>query len=249
MKRVLILGATSAIAIEVARCYAAEGASLVLAARNGAHLETVRGDLMSRGAKAVATIEGDLAALPTIDAAFDQALKAFDGLDVVFLAYGILGNPADCRRTTAALQQVLEVNFTSAACWLSLCASYFERERRGTIAAIGSVAGDRGRKSNYEYGASKAALERFLQGLRNRLFSHGVRVVTIKPGFVDTPMTSGFKKGPLFASAELVGSSIYKSLSKPSPWSSDVVYVPWFWRFIMLIISHIPEVIFKRLSL
>jgi decaprenylphospho-beta-D-erythro-pentofuranosid-2-ulose 2-reductase len=249
MKRILLLGATSAIAIEVARCFAAEGASFVLAARHAGHLDTVRADLLSRGAAAVTPLVIDLAQSNLIEPSFEQAKAALGGLDLVFLAYGSLGEPAQCRESVTSLNEMLAVNFTSAACWLSVAARYFEKERRGTIAAIGSVAGDRGRKSNYEYGASKGALELFLGGLRNRLFASGVRVVTIKPGFVDTPMTKHLKKGPLFASAAAVGASIHKVLSKPTPWGSDVVYVPWFWRFILMIIRSIPEVVFKRLSI
>jgi decaprenylphospho-beta-D-erythro-pentofuranosid-2-ulose 2-reductase len=249
MKKILILGATSAIAIEVARCFAAEGASFVLAARHPGHLDTIRSDLLGRGAVGATPLVVDLANTSLIEVSFEQARATLDGIDLVLLAYGSLGDPALCRESVAALNDMLAVNFTSAASWLSVAARYFEKEKRGTIAAIGSVAGDRGRKSNYEYGAAKGALELFLGGLRNRLFASGVRVVTIKPGFVDTPMTKHLKKGPLFASAAVVGAAIHKTLSKPTARGSDVVYVPWFWRYILLIIRSIPEVVFKRLSI
>jgi len=129
--------------------------------------------------------------------------------------------------------------------FLTWLANYFEKRGKGNITVISSVAGDRGRQSNYIYGSAKGALSVFLQGLRNRLAPRGVSVTTIKPGFIDTPMTADIKKGPLFASAELVGTRVYKAMKR----GESVVYTPFFWRFIMLIIIHIPECIFKRLKL
>jgi len=136
-------------------------------------------------------------------------------------------------------------NCASVISLLRILADYFEQQRRGCIAVISSVAGDRGRQSNYVYGAAKGAVTVFLQGLRNRLYKSGVAVVTIKPGTVDTPMTAGMKKGLLFASASSVGQGIYKAMLA----RKEVVYLPWFWRPIMFIIRSIPEPIFKKLSL
>jgi hypothetical protein len=129
--------------------------------------------------------------------------------------------------------------------FITAAANYFENKKSGTIVVIGSVAGDRGRQSNYIYGTAKSMLSTFLQGLRNRLHPHGVQVITVKPGFVDTPMTASFKKGALWASADSIAAGIEKAIAK----KSDVVYLPGFWRFIMLIICHIPEGIFKKLKL
>jgi short-subunit dehydrogenase len=120
-----------------------------------------------------------------------------------------------------------------------------EQRRQGNITVISSVAGDRGRGSNYNYGAAKAGLSAYLQGLRNRLAASGVSVTTIKPGFVDTPMTAHLKKSPLFASPEYVGQRLVRAADR----GEAVVYTPWYWRLIMGIIIHIPECIFKRLSL
>ena len=139
----------------------------------------------------------------------------------------------------------LETNFVSVVSLLTYMANYFSAKKSGTIAVISSVAGDRGRQSNYVYGAAKGALTLVLQGLRNRLFSDGVQVLTIKPGFVDTPMTADIKKNFLFVKPKLVAEQIVIAVKK----KKDVVYVPWFWRYIMLIIKIIPEFIFKRLSL
>jgi short-subunit dehydrogenase len=139
----------------------------------------------------------------------------------------------------------LQTNGTSVIALLTLLANRFEAQGHGTLAVIGSVAGDRGRQSNYVYGTAKGMLAIFLQGLRNRLHRRGVNVLTIKPGFVDTPMTAGFEKGPLWASPEQVASRIIVAIDKG--W--DVVYAPAFWRLIMLVITTIPERVFKRLSL
>ena len=128
---------------------------------------------------------------------------------------------------------------------LTLLANQCETQQHGCLAVISSVAGERGRQSNYIYGAAKGGLNLFLQGLRNRLTQAGVTVITIKPGFVDTPMTTAFPKNALFASAETVGAGVYRAIMK----KKDIAYVPSFWRWIMLIIRLIPERVFKRLAL
>src|SRR4030095_8587920 len=138
-----------------------------------------------------------------------------------------------------------ETNCLSVVSLVTLFANYFERQRRGLLAVITSVAGDRGRRTNYVYGAAKGGVDLFLQGVRSRLSKAGVPVITIKPGLVDTPMTAAFKKNVLFAPAERVGAGIYSAMKKPG----DVVYLPGYWRWIMAIIKLIPEGIFKRISL
>ncbi len=142
-------------------------------------------------------------------------------------------------------KRIIDSNFTGAASILSHCANHFESMKSGFIIGISSVAGDRGRQSNYVYGAAKGALSLYLQGLRNRLYPGGVRVITIKPGFVDTAMTYGLPGLFLVASPQYMGNRIVAALGK----SADVVYLPWFWRYIMLIIKLIPEPIFKRMKL
>ncbi|MCG8081658.1 MAG: SDR family NAD(P)-dependent oxidoreductase, partial [Candidatus Thiodiazotropha taylori] len=138
-----------------------------------------------------------------------------------------------------------EVNALTTISLLTNLANYFEAQQRGSIVVISSVAGDRGRQSNYVYGAAKGAVTIFLQGLRNRLTKSGVNVLTVKPGFVDTPMTADFPKGALWASSEKVAQDINKAIDA----QKSVAYVPWFWRYIMLIIKSIPEMVFKKLSL
>ncbi len=136
-------------------------------------------------------------------------------------------------------------NCTSVISLLTILANYFEQQRRGCIAVVSSVAGDRGRKSNYVYGASKGAVSIFLQGLRNRLDKSGVAVVTIKPGIVDTPMTAALKKGLLFANVRGVGQGVYQAMKK----RKEVVYLPWYWRPVMFMLRRIPEPVFKKLSM
>jgi decaprenylphospho-beta-D-erythro-pentofuranosid-2-ulose 2-reductase len=243
--RVLIVGATSAMAGETARVYAAYGARLFLTGRNAERLEAVAADLRVRGAQAVETAVLDVTDRRRCEAVVEAAWAAFDGLDVALVAHGVLPDQARCQASAAETADALEVNFVSTAALLTPLANRFETARRGCIAVITSVAGDRGRQSNYVYGAAKGGLDRFLEGLRNRLFHAGVAVVTLKPGFVDTPMTAGMRQGPLFASARRAGRDIHRAIER----RRDVAYIPWFWRPIMAIIRAIPEGMFKRLRL
>lgn len=243
--KMLIVGATSAIAHETAKLFAKDGADFFLVARSPEKLITVQGDLLVRGAKSAEIYALDLRELDKHQQMIEAAIEALGELDMVLIAHGTLG---DQRLSQESVEKALEeftTNFTSALSLLTILANYFEPRKRGCIAVISSVAGDRGRKSNYVYGASKGALSVFLQGLRGRLASSGVQVVTIKPGFVDTPMTAALRKGLLFASPRAVGKGIYDAMRK----GKDVVYLPWFWRPIMLIVRCIPERVFKRLSI
>ncbi|MFN2549782.1 MAG: SDR family NAD(P)-dependent oxidoreductase [Myxococcales bacterium] len=217
--KVLVLGATSAIAQAAARIWAARGDELVLVARSPEKLQAVADDLRTRGGK-VETMVHDL-----------NDPVSYPPADVVLLAHGVLHGP-DVLQTNlvgpiALLEKIAEVMLPGAC-----------------IAALSSVSGDRGRAKNAVYGASKAGLDAYLSALRQRLFHKGVRVVTLKPGFVDTPMTAQMQKTPLFSSPAAVGRGIVRAIDG----RSDVVYLPWYWRFIMLIVRMIPEPIFKRLS-
>ncbi len=243
--RVIILGATSAIAQATARFYAGEGAHLLLAGRNTQHLHTVAADLTGRGASAVEVEVLDLGA-PT-DASAQLAVMAarLGGVDDILLAYGVLGDQTQAERDVALARDLLAVNFTSAAQWCLAAANLLEDQRRGSLVVIGSVAGDRGRQSNFIYGAAKAGLGTLVQGIAHRLAlrNSGARAVLIKPGFVDTPMTGHLPKGgPLWASADAVGAIVRKAADAGGP----VIYAPFFWRFILLIIRVIPAPIFHK---
>lgn len=243
--KILIIGATSAIAQETAKCFARDGAELFLVARSAEKLEAVQNDLKVRGAKRAETFVLDLNELDRHPEMIQAAIETLDGLDMALVAHGTLGDQRLSQESVTKTLEEFTTNCTSVISLLTLLANYFEPRGRGCIAVISSVAGDRGRKSNYVYGAAKGAVTVFLQGLRNRLAKSGVAVVTIKPGFVDTPMTASVKKGLLFASSRKVGEGIYEAMKK----GKEVVYLPWFWRPIMIIVKSIPEPVFKRMSI
>lgn len=245
MKKVLVLGATSAIAQATVRLLAARGASLYLVGRNAANLDAVTKDAATRGAAKVESKAVDLNDFATHEALVEGAFQALGGLDGVVLAHGVLGDQAESQATWAATEAVLRTNFMSAVSLLTPLANRFEAQKAGTLVVISSVAGDRGRQSNYVYGASKGALNVFLQGLRNRLAKSNVAVVTVKPGFVDTPMTAHLPKNKLFASPEKVARGLLRAADS----RKNEVYVPGIWALIMLIIKSIPESVFKKLKL
>jgi decaprenylphospho-beta-D-erythro-pentofuranosid-2-ulose 2-reductase len=243
--RVLIVGGTSAIATETAKAFAREGAHLFLTGRNTAKLDAVADDLRVRGAAAVETARLDVADISRHREVIESAIAALGGLDVVLIAHGILPNQAHCQERVADTLDALHVNLTATIALLTLLANELECRQRGCLAVITSVAGDRGRQTNYVYGAAKGGVGIFLQGLRARLYRSNVAVLTIKPGFVDTPMTAAVKKNLLFADAGRVGRAIHRAITR----RKDVVYLPWFWRPIMAVVSRLPERVFKRLHL
>lgn len=245
MRKVLIVGATSAIAEAMARLLAAQGDLLYLVGRRAEALEAIAADLRVRGAARVQTEVMDANAIERHAALLDNADVALGGLDTVLIAHGTLSDQAACQQSVALTFQELHTNALSVIALLTLIANHFEAQRVGTIAVISSVAGDRGRQSNYVYGTAKAAVSTFLSGLRQRLYKSGVQVVTIKPGFVDTPMTRDFSKGLLWAKPERVARDIVRAMEN----GKDVVYTPGFWWAIMQLIKSIPEFVFRRLPL
>jgi short-subunit dehydrogenase len=244
-KRVAILGAASAIAEAAARIWAARGARLVLVGRNAERLEAIAADLKARGAAQAEALVADCA---TVDATseVERIVDTLGGLDVVLLAYGVPGDQAELERDPGATADLLRTNFTSAAAWCQAVAAILERQRSGALLVIGSVAGDRGRGSNYVYGASKAGLGVLVEGVAHRLAKSGARAVLIKPGFVDTPMTAGVaRKSTLWASPETVARTIVASADRGGP----VIYAPAFWRAIMLVVRNVPSAIFHKTKL
>jgi decaprenylphospho-beta-D-erythro-pentofuranosid-2-ulose 2-reductase len=245
IRQIIILGATSGIALEVQRQLAREGRELLLVARSPQRLAEIRADLLVRGARQVSTYSADLASIQQHAAIFEFVRHTFPDFDTVLLAYGSMHDQKDSETSVDTLLEELQVNFVSATAILTLFAADLERRRTGCLAAITSVAGDRGRRSNYVYGSSKGALSLFLQGLRSRLHPAGVRVITIKPGPVQTPMTDHMANSARFADPQQVARDIVRALERRSP---DVLYTPKFWRYIMTAVQQIPEGIFKRLS-
>ena len=245
MKHILMIGATSAIAEATARMLARRGDSLYLLARNQDRLSSLAEDLKIRGAASVAWRRFDVNEDGVQADALAAAFASLGTVDVALVAHGTLPDQRACQTDPKAVLAALHANAVSTLSLLTQLANSLEKQRSGTLAVITSVAGERGRQSNYVYGAAKAMVSVFLQGLRNRLHRSGVTVLDIKPGLVDTPMTAGFEKGVLWAAPETVAAGIVRALDA----GRSVVYLPWFWRYLMLIIRNIPERIFKRLAL
>ncbi len=245
MQNILIIGATSAIAEACARRYAGTGATLFLTGRDAGRLQVIADDLTVRGAKAVHIQVLDVNDYAMHGDTLTAAWGALERIDVVLIAHGTLPDQAKCEASSDYAIAEFNTNATATIALLTGLASRMAAQHAGTIAVISSVAGDRGRASNYLYGSAKAAVSSFLSGLRQRLSREGVNVLTIKPGFVDTPMTREFKKGLLWASADQVAAGILRAIDK----RRSVAYLPWFWWAIMLVIKHIPEVVFRRIKL
>src|SRR5258708_4347133 len=223
MKKVIILGATSGIALEVQRQLARRACELLLVARSPQRLADLQSDLLVRGAPRVSTYSADLASIQQHTAIFEFARNTFPDFDTVLLAYGSMHDQKDSETSVDILLEELHVNFVSATAILTLFAADLERRRTGCLAAITSVAGDRGRRSNYVYGSSKGALSLFLQGLRCRVHPAGVRVITIKPRPVQTPMTDHLANSARFADPNPLPPDIVRP---PQPRSPEPLYTP-----------------------
>lgn len=245
MLRIVIVGASSAIAEATARCYAARGARLFLIARQSQRLEDMASDLKVRGAADVAFATLDVNQLDAHSDVLAQAWTWLGEVDAMLIAHGTLPDQNACEASAELAVKEFNTNGTSTIALMTVAANRFEAQRHGALAVISSVAGDRGRQSNYLYGSAKAAVTAFASGLRQRLTKVGVNVLTIKPGFVDTPMTRDFKKGALWATPEGIARGIVRATDR----GRSVVYLPWFWLPIMLIIRHVPEFVFKRAKL
>ena len=245
MTKILIIGATSSIAEHCARIWAGRGDALYLVARNEERLKTIAADLKVRGASETHSYYMDLNDINSQATMLDAAEAAIDGIDTVLIAHGTLSNQKVCEQSVEETLAEINTNALSTISLLTLIANRFETKRAGTIAVISSVAGDRGRSSNYVYGSAKAMVTAFTSGLRQRLHKSNVAVVTIKPGFVDTPMTAAFKKGLLWAKPPKVAVAIVEAIDK----RKDEVCVPLFWGAVMAAMRAVPTSLFKRLPL
>jgi short-subunit dehydrogenase len=245
VKRVLIIGATSAIARVAARRWAGEGARLFLVARSAERLQATANDLCALGAEAVATRVLDAIDYGSHGAMLHDAWNFLDKVEIVMVAYGVLPDQRKCEEHSAEARAAFEVNAVSAIAILTRVAHRMEEAGSGCIAVLTSVAGDRGRASNYVYGSAKSAVSTFLAGLRNRLHPRGVRVLDIRLGLVDTPMTAHLSKNALYVSPEMVGRRIVRVIEG----SNGTVYIPGFWRWIMAVVRAIPDVLFRRFPL
>ena len=244
-RKILVLGATSGIAQATCRIWAAQGASLFLVARNPEKLAAVAADLKVRGASYVDTAVADLDDTDKHPELLAHAVNSLTGMDIAYLAHGILGDQDEAQQDFNTAAQIIHTNFMAPVSLLTWLANFCVQRHAGTLAVISSVAGDRGRKSNYLYGSSKAGLSAFLGGLRNRVDREGVTVLTIKPGPTKTAMTAGMPKSEKFADVDSVAESIASAIDK----RKDTLYVPFQWQPIMFIIRYIPERVFKKLNL
>lgn len=249
MPTVVILGGTSAVAMAYARDAAHKGEQVILVGRNQAKLSENLLDIQARGSEKALIHTLDLGDAQKVTQGWQTIIQSVDKIDRVLIAYGVLGNQEESQNDTAKCLIELETNFISAALWSEEAFRFFRKMGRGQLTVIGSVAGDRGRQSNYHYGAAKGGLDIFLQGMMHRaakLKEAKVGVTLIKPGFIDTPMTDHIEKGgPLWASPEKIARIIRKSERR----GKRIVYAPWFWRYILMIIRYVPFFIFKRSSL
>lgn len=246
MKKILIVGATSAIATACARRWAEQKANLFLVGRNNEQLQQIAADLGVRGAASVQIYTLDLNQFEQHQAMLDACIDQFGEIDQVLIAHGTLPDQRACELDVHLALREFSNNGLSVIALLTRLANQLEAQRHGTLAVISSVAGDRGRPSNYLYGTAKAAVSTFCEGLRARLFKVGVHVLTIKPGFVATPMTQGLAlPGLLLTQPEKVANDILQAMEK----RTAVRYTPWFWWGIMQVIKSIPSPIFKRMGL
>jgi decaprenylphospho-beta-D-erythro-pentofuranosid-2-ulose 2-reductase len=244
-KRIVIIGATSAIAEHCARLWVRAGScELVLVARDPGRTERVAADLRVRGPQSQIQVETS----GFLDAAEIEATvgKVWGrGVDLVLIAHGVLPDQGECEQDLVACRAALDVNALSPVLFAEAFARRMAVRKQGTLAVIGSVAGDRGRKSNYVYGAAKGLVDRYLQGLRHRFAGTGIKVAVIKPGPTDTPMTAHLKGSAKLAPVEDVARDIVKALER----GQEVIYAPGKWRIIMLIIRHLPGFVFNKMNI
>lgn len=242
-KTIAIFGATSAIAKEYGRIRSAKSDSLILIGRNPEKLSEIKNDLIARGAKSAKTISYDFNDLAGLQNLIGEVFQ--EKIDVALIAFGTLPNQQKCKNDFDYMLKHYSLNAISTISILSLIAEKMKLQKHGTIATITSVAGDRGKKSNYYYGAAKSSVSTFLQGIRQDLYQSNVNVLDIKPGFVDTPMTNTFTKGFLWSQPNKIALGINRAIQL----KKNTVYLPFYWKWIMCLIKNIPESIFKKMNL
>ena len=242
---ILIIGATSAIARSVSRLYAAENMRLCLLGRDEKRLNEAAADLRIRGAGAVETLTYNAEKTNGHSMVIDSAIEFLGSIDIALICHGQLPSQKDCQESYEKAEAAIRVNGLSV---ISLCTQIVNQlriQKEGLLAVITSVAGERGRQPNFIYGAAKSMVSTYLEGLRGSLLNDNIHVVDVRPGLVDSPMTSKFKKGPLWSSPESIATTIFQGIHK----KKHTIYAPFYWRFIMLLVCIIPEFIFKRIKI
>jgi len=245
-KSIVVLGSTSAMARATAGEFAARGYNILLAARDQEENRTIAADIQVRFGVETAALPFEAEDFGSHEAFFTECRRILgDSIEGVILCFGYMADQTDAQADFAKVHRMVDVCYTGAVSILEIVARHFEERKRGFIAVLSSVAGDRGKQGNYLYGSAKGGLTVYLEGLRNRLFHAGVHVTTIKPGFVDTKMTFGLPGLFLVASPDKAGKAICKAILK----RKNTAYVPFFWQYIMLLIRHIPEWQFKKMRM
>lgn len=245
LKRAIVVGASSGIGAALVRRLVAEGYRVAAVARSEDRLEALADELSSDGRSPVRVHPHDVRDTEAAPALFAQIVEDLDGLDLVVYAAGVMPEVRPDEYDTAKDRHIVEVNVIGAMSWLNLAADRFQVQQGGTIVGIGSVAGDRGRRGNPAYCASKAALHTYLEALRNRLSQHGVDVVTVKPGPVDTPMTEGREGLPMMIDPDRAADGIFRAIAR----GATTAYVPGQWAVVMAGIKAIPSVVFRRMDI
>ncbi len=245
-KKVLILGATSAIAEATGRIYASRAAKLFLVARDQKKIDLVAQNYSMLGASQVDFLIADFIDYNSHQMIYKRAKEKLKNIDIVIIAYGKLGNQNRGEKIFDEAREVIETNFTSVVSLLTIIANDFQIQQSGIIAVLSSPAGDRGRAQNYIYGATKGGLSVFLSGLRARLYQHNVSVITVKPGFVETPMTRDVGRNCLFSSPQKIAKLLFHKIEKNN---CEEIYLPWFWKYILIVIKLIPHRFFKKFKL
>lgn len=241
---ILLLGITSPIARALAARFARSGKDLYITGRDLNELTYISSDLKIRYGIRVFTALFEAEEMHSHALFFQRVIQECGAIEGVVVAIGYMGSQEIAIRSQEEAAKIFTASLLAPCSILSECANYFEVKESGFIVALSSVAADRGRQSNYYYGAAKSGLSTFMQGLRNRLYPHNVHVLTVQPGPTDTRMTFG-KNFTYVACPERVAEAIYRAICK----RKDLLYVPWFWRYIMWVVRSIPEALFKRLKL
>ena len=243
-KKIVVLGALSGIAKEAIDIWAEGDVRFALAGRDGVALALLEKELSNRvsfvGTWVSDFVESDPAEI------MDEMVSSIGGVDIILLAYGVLGDQEIAEVNLKEAAHMIATNYTSAVMWCLTAASILEKQKKGTLIVIGSVAGDRGRASNYVYGSTKGGLAVFVQGIAHRLSRQGARAILIKPGPVDTPMTMALPKGRLWSKPQTVAHDIVRVAERPKRVTH---YSPKFWRWIAFIIRNIPTGIFHKTRL
>lgn len=245
MKKILIIGANSTIAKDCSKIWAESKSCFYLVARNKKDLKKISINLFKIGAKKVYQFSTDLNNFSKHEHIINSAIKVLGKIDIVLIAHGLLSNQKKCESDLSETLRSIKTNALSTINLLTLLSNYFEKKKYGKIIVLSSVAGDRGRSSNYVYGSSKALLSTFVEGMQQRLYKSKVLLIHFKLGFVDTNMTRKIKKNFLWSSSRYVSKKITQSINK----NKLEIYTPFFWKYIMLIIKFIPNFIYKKLSL